>query len=90
MDIVLKSVSSSNEETVIAKNVDISSKKFTWDLDYSVKSGAYNLIFKEKKNNAVYLSTSPQIMILALNENDKNYYPKLIKFTYPYAPCNVY
>ncbi|OUM67684.1 hypothetical protein PIROE2DRAFT_68805 [Piromyces sp. E2] len=86
MDIILKSVSSSTEEIIVGKDIEINSKKFTWDLDYAIKSGTYNLIFKEKKNNAVYLGTSPEIMILSLNENDKNYYPKLIKFTYPYAP----
>jgi len=87
MDIVLKSTSGSNEETIIAENIQINSNKFTWDIDYSVQPGTYNIIFKEKKNNnVVYLSTSPNIIILSLNTSDKNFYPKLIKFTYPFAP----
>jgi len=87
MDIVLKSTSGSNEEIIIAENIQINSNKFTWDIDYSIQPGTYNIIFKEKKNkNVVYLSTSPNIIILSLNTNDKNFYPKLIKFTYPFAP----
>jgi len=87
MNIILKSTTGSNEEIVIADNIPINSKSFIWDVDYSIQSGTYNLIFKEKKSNtAVYLSTSPNIIILSLNTNDKNFYPNLIKFTYPFAP----
>lgn len=87
MSIILKSTTGSNEETVIADNIPINSKSFIWDVDYLIQSGTYNLIFKEKKSNtAVYLSTSPNVIILSLNTNDKNFYPNLIKFTYPFAP----
>ncbi|ORX60825.1 hypothetical protein BCR36DRAFT_578898 [Piromyces finnis] len=86
MDIILKDISGSREEEIIAKNIPITLKKFKINLDNKVKSGTYNLIFIEKKeNNDIYMCSSPEILILDMNKNDKNYYPKLLKFTYPYA-----
>lgn len=86
MDIILKSITSSNEEIIIAKDVKLESKQITWNIDYSIHSGNYNLEFRLKNNQSSYLGSSPEIIILSLNSNDKNYYQNLIKFIYPYSP----
>ncbi|ORX77313.1 hypothetical protein BCR32DRAFT_270733 [Anaeromyces robustus] len=85
MDIVLKSVTSSDEEIIIAKNVNISMKKYKWNINYTVSSGHYKLEFR-LSNNGSFLGFSPEIIILSISANDKSYYPRLLKFTYPYAP----
>jgi len=86
MDIILKSVKSSNEEIVVAKEVKLESKEISWNLNYDINSGNYNLVFRLSNDKSSFLGSSPEITILSLTSNDKNYYPRLIKFTYPFAP----